>query len=55
VQGATISSERENPEMEEVLNRDKKLRDCPAHKQLQQDLIEHIWQKFGHTYNSQNN
>jgi hypothetical protein len=54
VQAATISSDRENPEMEEVLNRDEELRDCPAHKQLQEDLIEHIWQKFGHTY-SQNN
>jgi hypothetical protein len=55
VQAATISSDRENPEMEELLNRDKELRDSQAHKQLQEDLIEHIWQKFGHTYNSQNN
>jgi hypothetical protein len=38
-----------------LLNRDKELRDSQAHKQLQEDLIEHIWQKFGHTYNSQNN
>jgi hypothetical protein len=54
VQGGTISSSRVNPEMEEVLNRNKELRDCSAHKQLQEDLIEHIWQKFGHKY-SQNN
>jgi hypothetical protein len=45
VQGATISSHGENLEMEEVLNRNKELRDCPMHKQLQEDLIEHIWQK----------
>jgi hypothetical protein len=54
VQGATIISDGENPELEEVINRNIALHDHQAHKQLQDDLIEHIWQKFGHTY-SQNN
>jgi hypothetical protein len=30
------------------------LHDRRANKQLQPDLIDHIWQKFGHTH-SQNN
>jgi hypothetical protein len=54
VQAATIISEVENPEMQDVLNRNIALHDRRAHKQLQFDLIDHIWQKFGHTY-SQNN
>jgi hypothetical protein len=53
VQAATIISEVENPEMQDVLNRNIALHDRRAHKQLQSDLIDHIWQKFGHTY-SQN-
>jgi hypothetical protein len=54
VQAATIISEVENPEMQDVLNRNIALDDRRVHKQLQSDLIDHIWQKFGHTY-SQNN
>ena len=53
VQEATISH-GENPEMEDVLNRNTTLHDRQAYRQLQSDLIDHIWQKFGNTY-SQNN
>jgi hypothetical protein len=45
VQEATIS-QGPNPEMEEVIQRNA-IRDRAAHRQLQSDLIEHIWQKFG--------
>lgn len=41
VQEATISH-GENPEMEEVLNRNATLQNREAHKQLQFDLIDHI-------------
>jgi hypothetical protein len=54
VQAATIIFEVENPEMQDVLNKNIALHDRRVHKQLQSDLIDHIWQKFGHTY-SQNN
>ena len=53
VQEATISH-GENPEMEDVLNRNFILHDRQAYKQLQSDLIEHIWLKFGNS-NRQNN
>jgi hypothetical protein len=33
---------------------DTALHDRYAHKQLQADLIDHIWQKFGHTYRQNN-
>jgi len=33
--------------MEEVLQRNADIRDREAHRQLQSDLIDHIWQKFG--------
>ena len=46
VQEDTISHEQ-NPEMEDVLNRNTALHDRQAYKQLQSDLIDHIWQKFG--------
>jgi hypothetical protein len=36
--------------VEGVINRNIALHDCQANKQLQDDLIDHIWQKFGHTY-----
>ena len=49
VQEATISH-GENPEMEDVLNRNTTLHDRQAYRQLQSDLIDHIWQKFGNTY-----
>ena len=42
VQEATISQEH-NPEMEQVIERNTIVRDHMAHRQLQSDLIEHIW------------
>jgi len=53
VEEATITH-GENPELEDVLNRNTALHDRQAHKQLQSDLIEHIWQKFGNTYRQNN-
>ncbi|KAI4978643.1 hypothetical protein ZWY2020_015396 [Hordeum vulgare] len=35
------------PEFAEVLERDARVRDRPTHKALKNDLIEHIWRKFG--------
>jgi len=49
VQGATVSH-GQNPELEDVLNRNTAIHDRIAYKQLQSDLIEHIWQKFGNSY-----
>jgi len=46
MQEATIS-QGPNPEMQEVIQRSATIRDFAAHRQLQSDLIEHIWQKFG--------
>jgi hypothetical protein len=46
VKEATIS-QGHNPEMEQVIERNVIIRDCTAHRQLQSDLIEHIWLKFG--------
>ena len=31
----------------EVLEKNRDIRDRAAHRRLKQDLIEHIWQKFG--------
>jgi len=45
VQPSTIT-QGHDPAMEEVLRRDTKIHDCEAHRQLQSDLIDHIWQKF---------
>jgi hypothetical protein len=53
VQGATVSH-GQNPELEDVLNRNTAIHDRIAYKQLQSDLIDHIWQKFGNS-NRQNN
>jgi hypothetical protein len=53
VEEATITH-GENLELEDVLNRNTALHDRQAHKQLQSDLIEHIWQKFGNTYRQNN-
>jgi hypothetical protein len=53
VQEATISH-GENPEMEDVLNRNTALHDRETYKQFQSNLIDHIWQKFGNS-NRQNN
>ena len=46
VQAATITS-GQNQKMEEILRRNTSLRDRTIHRQLQADLVEHIWQKFG--------
>ena len=46
VQASTISRGHD-PMMEEVLQRDADIRDCEAHRRLQSDLIDHIWQRFG--------
>jgi hypothetical protein len=54
VQEATMISEVENPEMQDVLNKNIALHDCCTHEQLQSDLIDYIWQKFGHTYRQYN-
>jgi hypothetical protein len=54
VEEATITH-GENPEMEDMLNRNAALHDRPAYKQLQSDLIEHIWQKFGNSYMQRQN
>jgi hypothetical protein len=46
VEEATISH-GQNLEMEDLLNTNTTLHDHQAYKQLQYDLIDHIWQKFG--------
>jgi len=46
VQASTIS-QGHDPVMEEVLQRNVDICDREAHRQLQSDLIDHIWQKFG--------
>ena len=45
VQPSTIT-QGYDPAMEDVLQRDIEIRDREAHRQLQSDLIDHIWQKF---------
>lgn len=40
-----------NPVMEQVIQRNAVIHDRNAHKQLQPDLIEHTWQKFGNNIN----
>jgi hypothetical protein len=47
VKEATISIDRPNHEMQELIERNAIICDGSIHKQLQSDLIEHIWQKFG--------
>jgi hypothetical protein len=51
---ATTSSVRQptiahahDPVMAEVVLSDVEIRDRAIHKQLQSDLIDHIWKKFG--------
>lgn len=50
VQPSTIT-QGHDPVMEEVLQRNTEIRDREAHRQLQSDLIDHIWQKFSTTNN----
>jgi hypothetical protein len=54
VEEATITH-GENPEMKDVLNRNTAIHDRQVYKQLQSDLIDHIWQKFGNSYRQNNN
>lgn len=35
------------PAFSDVLNRDARIRNCPTHRALKDDLIEPIWKKFG--------
>jgi hypothetical protein len=53
IQEATISH-AENPEMEDIINRNTTLHDRKAYKQFQSNLIDHIWQKFGNSYRQNN-
>ena len=51
VKEATISQNQDNPEMEQVIQRNAIIRDRATHRQLQSDLVDHIWQKFGNSIN----
>lgn len=51
VREATISQADAKPEMEQVIQRNATIRDRTTHRQLQSNLIEHIWQKFGNSNN----
>lgn len=35
-----------------LISRRKEVRDSHTHQQLKKDLIEHIWDKFGHLQNN---
>lgn len=48
VQEASIS-QGPNPLMEQVIERNAAIRDRNTHKQLQSDLVEHVWHKFGNS------
>jgi len=41
------TNENPNPCFAEVLNRNSPIRASSTHKQLRNDLVEHIWQRFG--------
>ncbi|CAK8563913.1 unnamed protein product [Lathyrus sativus] len=45
---ATILSNDSNIDFQEFLRRRFDIRDKQVHRHLQQDLIEHIWQCYGH-------
>ncbi|CAK8578517.1 unnamed protein product [Lathyrus sativus] len=49
---ATILSNDSSIDFEEFLRRRFDMRDKQIHRQLQQDLIEHIWQHYGHEDNN---
>jgi hypothetical protein len=40
-----------NNDFQEFLRRRHHVRDRQIHRHLQQDLIEHIWERFGHENN----
>jgi len=41
------TNDNPNPCFAEVLNRNSSIRASSTHKQLRNDLVEHIWQRFG--------
>jgi hypothetical protein len=54
---ATIEEPEFNPDQyatsfDRVLEKDSDIRDRPTHFRLKKDLVEHIWNKFGHTRNN---
>ncbi|CAK8532688.1 unnamed protein product [Lathyrus sativus] len=48
---ATILSNDSNIDFQEFMRRRFDIRDKQVHRHLQQDLIEHIWQRYGHENN----
>ncbi|CAK8530742.1 unnamed protein product [Lathyrus sativus] len=49
---ATILSNDSNIDFQEFMRRRFDIRDKQVHRHLQQDLIEHIWQRYGHENNN---
>ncbi|CAL5185411.1 unnamed protein product [Lathyrus oleraceus] len=49
---ATILSNDSNIDFQEFLHRRFDVHDKQIHRHLQQDLIEHIWQHYGHENNN---
>ncbi|CAK8569689.1 unnamed protein product [Lathyrus sativus] len=49
---ATILSNDSNIDFQEFMCRRFDIRDKQVHRHLQQDLIEHIWQRYGHENNN---
>ncbi|CAK8562180.1 unnamed protein product [Lathyrus sativus] len=49
---ATILSNDSNIDFQEFMRRRFDIRDKQVHQHLQQDLIEHIWQRYGHENNN---
>uniref|UniRef100_A0A453RHJ8 Uncharacterized protein n=1 Tax=Aegilops tauschii subsp. strangulata TaxID=200361 RepID=A0A453RHJ8_AEGTS len=43
----SVFTQGDMPIFAEVLERDARIRDRSKHKALKNDLIEHIWKKFG--------
>ena len=44
---SSVFTHGDMPAFVEVLQRDARIRDRPMHKSLKNDLIKHIWKKFG--------
>jgi hypothetical protein len=47
----TTLQDDSNIDFQEFLRRRFEVRDKTIHRHLQQDLIEHIWERFGHENN----
>ena len=45
------TSDNPNPCFTEVLRRNSAIKARPTHKKLKNDLIEHIWQRYGNKEN----